>query len=357
MEWYYAQGDAQRGPLSEDIIRELVANSVITPRTLVWKIGMEKWLPSCEVSDLPKPQASPPEAPSEIPPEIPLDQATAPGSINWFYKRSGMEHGPVSETELKELIIDGSLKPTTQVRQGGVNPWQPLSEVSELEMPINTKDEQPEMPITGKGPPAARITAESEPSDQIYRLICRSSSYSMHVKEYRNLNEMPEEMRLFFLHEENTKSPPEKDVTDAPIFEHNDIEYWTIEEMPPDVLKIYREIEHYENEFPTDPINPLGPVFFTSQHQDLYSYNGTVYKSEDEMPPSVLTFFERWHREGPEGSCFELIASEYTCNGNTYHSYEKVPLPYRKWFDDKNKNGIPDFVENPAPNIEPIDDW
>ncbi len=49
MEWYYAEGDEQRGPLSENELIALVEQGVIRSDTLVWNNGMADWLPYGEV--------------------------------------------------------------------------------------------------------------------------------------------------------------------------------------------------------------------------------------------------------------------------------------------------------------------
>ncbi len=45
MTWYYAENNAQAGPVSEEQLRELVAAGRIQANTLVWKAGMDAWTP------------------------------------------------------------------------------------------------------------------------------------------------------------------------------------------------------------------------------------------------------------------------------------------------------------------------
>jgi len=52
MEWFYARGDMQRGPVSEDELRDLINNGIIAAETRVWREGMEDWLPVSQVSEL-----------------------------------------------------------------------------------------------------------------------------------------------------------------------------------------------------------------------------------------------------------------------------------------------------------------
>lgn len=43
MQWYYAQGEKQVGPVSDDELHTLVGAGTITARTLVWHSGMANW--------------------------------------------------------------------------------------------------------------------------------------------------------------------------------------------------------------------------------------------------------------------------------------------------------------------------
>jgi hypothetical protein len=45
MNWYYAQGDERKGPVSEAEFDALIAAGTITENTLVWKEGMANWAP------------------------------------------------------------------------------------------------------------------------------------------------------------------------------------------------------------------------------------------------------------------------------------------------------------------------
>jgi len=50
MDWYYAEGDERRGPLSDDEFHGLVNAGRITSATLVWNANMgDQWLPYGEV--------------------------------------------------------------------------------------------------------------------------------------------------------------------------------------------------------------------------------------------------------------------------------------------------------------------
>lgn len=73
MNWYYIDGPSRVGPLNETEWAELMRTGKITPETLVWKIGMEKWTPYKLVPPPLEPEAEPPdfEAELELVPESP----------------------------------------------------------------------------------------------------------------------------------------------------------------------------------------------------------------------------------------------------------------------------------------------
>jgi len=63
--WYFADGDVQRGPITEAQLRALIGTGNLTPEDQVWKEGMEDWTPAGEVPGLfnPVTSATPPATP------------------------------------------------------------------------------------------------------------------------------------------------------------------------------------------------------------------------------------------------------------------------------------------------------
>ena len=51
MDWYYAAGDKQQGPVDEETFRRLVSEKVVKPQTLVWRKGIPDWIPYSEVGE------------------------------------------------------------------------------------------------------------------------------------------------------------------------------------------------------------------------------------------------------------------------------------------------------------------
>jgi hypothetical protein len=50
--WYFADGDEERGPVTEAQIRTLIGTGNLKPDDLVWREGMDDWLPAAEVPGL-----------------------------------------------------------------------------------------------------------------------------------------------------------------------------------------------------------------------------------------------------------------------------------------------------------------
>ena len=61
MEWYYAEGGEQKGPISADEFERLVAVGTVKADTLVWHAGLKEWQPYGQVrAPEPEPAARPP---------------------------------------------------------------------------------------------------------------------------------------------------------------------------------------------------------------------------------------------------------------------------------------------------------
>lgn len=76
-EWWYAEGNEQKGPVSLEQIRELGSTGVIQADTLVWHSGMAGWTPAGRVAELGL-RPTPPSA--GLGSDQPLDLGTDAGS-------------------------------------------------------------------------------------------------------------------------------------------------------------------------------------------------------------------------------------------------------------------------------------
>ena len=50
--WYYARGESEQGPISSAQIKALAATGALRRDDLVWKEGMQNWLPASDVDEL-----------------------------------------------------------------------------------------------------------------------------------------------------------------------------------------------------------------------------------------------------------------------------------------------------------------
>lgn len=64
--WYYAIGYTKIGPISEDKMHELYGSSKLTPETLVWTKGFDKWVPISEVEQFKSNATPPPIYPNQV---------------------------------------------------------------------------------------------------------------------------------------------------------------------------------------------------------------------------------------------------------------------------------------------------
>ena len=50
--WYFAEGEQQQGPVSQQDLINLIHAGKLKPETLVWQEGMESWQPLQDVPQL-----------------------------------------------------------------------------------------------------------------------------------------------------------------------------------------------------------------------------------------------------------------------------------------------------------------
>jgi TM2 domain-containing membrane protein YozV len=59
-EWYYSHDGERHGPISTDQLKDLAAAGKLGPGDLVWKEGMDNWVPAGKLKNLLTPAASGP---------------------------------------------------------------------------------------------------------------------------------------------------------------------------------------------------------------------------------------------------------------------------------------------------------
>jgi len=83
MVWYYVKDGARQGPVEEDEINRLVAQSIVTPTTLVWHEGMAEWKPYSELAPVIPPPVPAPEPIKEPEPVVEATTVAAAAPIQY----------------------------------------------------------------------------------------------------------------------------------------------------------------------------------------------------------------------------------------------------------------------------------
>lgn len=53
-QFYIAVNNSQAGPFSEEQLKKLIQNNMVSDDTLVWKSGMSSWMPAAQVPEVNK---------------------------------------------------------------------------------------------------------------------------------------------------------------------------------------------------------------------------------------------------------------------------------------------------------------
>ena len=85
-DWWYAEKDKKNGPLEQGDLARLIKSGKIGPRTLLWKEGLESWLPLDEIEEL---HALIAAIPPPLPPKPSSDPLTYAMASRWprFFAR------------------------------------------------------------------------------------------------------------------------------------------------------------------------------------------------------------------------------------------------------------------------------
>ena len=75
-QWYYADGDTARGPLSAGDLVAALARRPDPRRTLLWRHGFSEWQPAVLVPEIAE-QLPPPKPPPPPPPSLPPQAAAS----------------------------------------------------------------------------------------------------------------------------------------------------------------------------------------------------------------------------------------------------------------------------------------
>lgn len=143
MAWYYGQNNQQKGPVSEEELKGLLASGALSMSSLVWTKGMPGWTAA---KDLPNFQAK---------------------EVEWFYVQGGQQRGPVTEAALKTELLSGRLPGTTDVWTESMANWTAAIALPQFAAVIPKSAQKPSAPPpTPKrgGPPPVPSSSGQAPS-------------------------------------------------------------------------------------------------------------------------------------------------------------------------------------------------
>ncbi|HOX39160.1 MAG TPA: DUF4339 domain-containing protein [Candidatus Brocadiia bacterium] len=132
-QWYYAKDGKRHGPISEEDLRNIIANREIGMDAMVWTQGMEQWEPVEKHPDLIQPAASPQPSQEEA---HSASQAGEPKEKEWYYAVADEQRGPVAASVLIQMLKKGEVSAATSVWSDGMSDWRKLREVEDLSREI-----------------------------------------------------------------------------------------------------------------------------------------------------------------------------------------------------------------------------
>ncbi|MBX9570027.1 MAG: GYF domain-containing protein [Candidatus Obscuribacterales bacterium] len=142
MDWYYAQNNQQKGPISEEELKDLLSSGVISMDSLVWKKGLPNWT---EAKKLPNFKQN---------------------SVEWFYVHNGKQHGPLTEDSLKEELRSGRLPADSDVWCDQMDDWTSANQLPLFAAVIPKAPPpvpKPSLPLAGAPPPRPQVSGGSNP--------------------------------------------------------------------------------------------------------------------------------------------------------------------------------------------------
>lgn len=84
--------------------------------------------------------------------------------MKWYYESNGQPHGPVDESELRQLTEDGKLLGDSLVWRQGMLDWTPLKDVNDFAHRLKpaTAELRPDAPAHGSGPFGAPVASAND---------------------------------------------------------------------------------------------------------------------------------------------------------------------------------------------------
>lgn len=148
-EWSYIDGSTQRGPVTTAIVIRMVERGIISPQALMWKAGMESWMPIASVEEF-------------------KDIVALQSKMWYFVDNTGSQVGPILTRNLTEKMKNGHIDGLTLVYSDDTNGWKKMSEIQSLRQVM------------------MRIVAEEEAMNQALNSVSGSGP-----------NDLPDQLQVF----------------------------------------------------------------------------------------------------------------------------------------------------------------
>lgn len=164
-DWYYAKGGQRHGPVTEEQLRQLADSGQIQSTDLVWRNGMAEWQKVGSIEGVFPPQPNEPDVPPPV-------TATA----EWYYSKGGLQHGPVTEEQLRQLAGSGQIQSTDLVWRKGMAEWQQAGSIEGFFFPPQPNAPDVPPPVTPSEPPPLNQSTPFGPPAAAGRFEARTGS-------------------------------------------------------------------------------------------------------------------------------------------------------------------------------------
>jgi len=152
-EWYVQNGLCKDGPISLSELQRMADDGFIDRHTKVCQSG-GVWIAAAEVLD----RFPPVEKRKPRPPPFKKSHS----SVQWYYHADRKTLGPVSVSQLKELVRRGTVEPDTPVRQGEAGDWWAAANVEGL-FPAVERLERPRRETNATQAPRNTVPTNQSP--------------------------------------------------------------------------------------------------------------------------------------------------------------------------------------------------
>jgi len=153
-EWYYAKNKQKVGPVTFEQLKELVRSGELARTNMVLRQGTPKWIEASQVDGLF--ESNPLQAvPPPLPPPVPVAE--------WYFLKSGQQHGPVTADQLR-----ASIAPSGLVWRAGLAQWVAGSTIPGLFPGVS----QPASPA----PPPVPVASKAKPVDRAFKAAPSTST-------------------------------------------------------------------------------------------------------------------------------------------------------------------------------------